>query len=238
MPEPKMPTSEEIAKIQKERAISDGKLLNKGAEYQADKETGEIRLEITPKQHAEIHKEMEMSFLLRETEANKNKKFEELISDMAEFESPEEWIKLKGVRGPGNVPIQMKLEIKGEKTDNKPALNIATYPVGEYEEAAHVSVGLDYYELLKKQGYTDSKVLIVYNSAMLLDLAETGKLDAINMAGFEGNEKGFIKAYEDAINSACEKAGVKAPKILRAGYSLNKDRREEELINEITEKDE
>jgi len=55
---PKVPTPEEMAKIQKSRAISDAELLSKGAEYKADKEGG-LRLEATEDQISAAKKEME-----------------------------------------------------------------------------------------------------------------------------------------------------------------------------------
>ncbi|HBP01392.1 MAG TPA: hypothetical protein DD454_04255 [Candidatus Moranbacteria bacterium] len=55
MGEPKMPTPEEMAKIQKERALSDAELIKGGAEYVAD-ENG-LRLEVTREQANQIEDE-------------------------------------------------------------------------------------------------------------------------------------------------------------------------------------
>ncbi len=54
--EPKMPTPEEMAKIQKERALSDAELINEGAEYVVD-EKG-VRLEVEYEQIEGAKKEM------------------------------------------------------------------------------------------------------------------------------------------------------------------------------------
>lgn len=61
------PTIEEQAKIQKERTMSDAKFLEGGAEYVADSEGG-YRLEITPGQRVERHREMDQVFSRREEE--------------------------------------------------------------------------------------------------------------------------------------------------------------------------
>ena len=53
---PKKPTPEEMAKIQKERALSDAKLIKGGAEYVAD-EHG-LRLEVTKNQIVNAEKEI------------------------------------------------------------------------------------------------------------------------------------------------------------------------------------
>lgn len=54
--EPKMPTPEEVAKMQKERALSDAELIKGGAEYNYD-EKGNSRLEVTEQQKSKIKKE-------------------------------------------------------------------------------------------------------------------------------------------------------------------------------------
>ena len=74
MGEPKMPTPKEMAEIQKQRTLSDAKLIDEGAEYRID-ESGNSRLEITKKQGAEIKKEM-----------NDKKEIEENIKNYGPFE--------------------------------------------------------------------------------------------------------------------------------------------------------
>lgn len=58
MTEPKMPTPEEMAKIEKSRTISDAELLKEGAEYTVD-DGDKKRLELTEKQKREIKINME-----------------------------------------------------------------------------------------------------------------------------------------------------------------------------------
>jgi|SRR3989344_2140166 len=60
-------SSEEQAKIQKERTMSDAKFLEGGAEYIGDSEGG-YRLEVTSGQRIERHREMEKVFSRREEE--------------------------------------------------------------------------------------------------------------------------------------------------------------------------
>lgn len=55
--EPKMPTPEEMAKMQKERALSDAELIKGGADYAIDK-NGNLKLNVTDEQIEQAKEEM------------------------------------------------------------------------------------------------------------------------------------------------------------------------------------
>ncbi len=66
-PESYQPSAEEMAKIQKERTMSDAELLHEGAVYIVGSDGG-YRLEVNARQQTELHREMEQVFSRREEE--------------------------------------------------------------------------------------------------------------------------------------------------------------------------
>jgi hypothetical protein len=76
MGEPKMPTPEEIAKIEKNRTISDAELLKEGAEWEIDDSGEKKALNITKKQEKKICEEM--------SRTNRDQKHYEKIKKMIE----------------------------------------------------------------------------------------------------------------------------------------------------------
>ena len=80
----KTKTPAEMAEIQKNRAISDAELLNKGAEYKSDKE-GNIQLEATDEQIDVARKEMESDSSSRDADNEKEAFVSSLVGQEKEL---------------------------------------------------------------------------------------------------------------------------------------------------------
>lgn len=74
MPEPKMPTPEEIAKIEEERATSDTKLIREGAGLVFSEKAEKQILKPSKEQVKEIHEEMKYEHEDRREEAKERKR--------------------------------------------------------------------------------------------------------------------------------------------------------------------
>ncbi len=82
--EPKMPTPEEMAETQKQRALSNAELIKDGAEYRYDKK-GNSTLGVTEEQKSTAKKEMSQDKLLGEAEKIFSETWsEDDLSDLAD----------------------------------------------------------------------------------------------------------------------------------------------------------
>lgn len=114
-----------------------------------------------------------------------------------------------------------ELVLDVECEGNKPARQIATLPMGHYEEMAHILVAGNLHQVLRERGYNGSSVYAVYNVPNFFRFVESGELDLAAVCGIEGtSEKGLKASRIEEIKKACAEAGVRVPKILNAAYML------------------
>jgi len=91
--EPKMPTPEEMAKLQKERTLSDSELIKDGAEYVG--EDNNLRLDVTDKQIEDAKGEMNAEKEAERREATLDTRIENLKRKFEEIEQYMNYVREK-----------------------------------------------------------------------------------------------------------------------------------------------